>query len=1011
MEHTSERLRLPGGPTPWLLLCFLLSGAAGLIFQTCWSQELGLVLGASDLAVATVLAAFMGGLALGAGAAARLAGRARRPLRLYAWLELGVAASASLLPLALGGVMGLEAKLLGGVDITSGSGAALSLGFYAVAAFGLLLLPTMLMGATLPVLARFAVASDAELGRRVGTLYTVNTLGAALGAFVGPFVLLPRFGLGGAELAAAGLNVAAAFLALTLGRRATALEPAAPRSRSPRARFAWILPLMALSGAVSFTWEVLWTRLLTHLLGGSIYAFGAMLASALAGLALGAELSLPFTASRERARSAWVASQLGAALASSGAFALLDVWPGVVERAAPRAADAFSWGALAAALTLLPGAIFLGATVPLAVRLAACEGVRPEEASGRVLAWNTGGAIAGALAAGYWLMPALGFARLAAGAVAGSLLLALAVALLPRPRRPVAVLAAALGLAALALLPPSTPWHLLRWGMIGGAARGEVEYLGVGRAATVLLTERADSWRLTTNGLPESLILKRGASRSTVEAAGFMSLLPAALRPAARSLLVVGLGGGVILEGVPRSIEQIDVVELEPEVIAANRCVAARRDRNPLADPRLRILVHDARSILALATARYDAIVSQPSHPWTAGSAHLFTEEFFTLARERLSEDGIFVQWVGVGFLDGELLRSILAALTRTFPEVEMYQPGGGPSFLFVAGRRPVSPGAGLAASLAADAATWAELGVRSPQDLLRDRLLTTAGARALAAGASPNTDRKNRLQSAAPKVLARLGAASSAFELLLPHDPIAEVGGDPLALLRGLLRAGQRARAERFAAALTDPVASLLARAQLLRALGREGEAEARFRDALALAPGNAEALAGLLGTYRGALAAGRSVAFVEGLTDPAARTLAAAFRASAPRRWRELSALDGALAAVPAHHALGEEALRLRIAWRLESGDRADAAEALHLLDRELPDARGPRDQLLRAEAALAAGDRDGAIGLAEVVIEALERQRQAPPWTDRLDALLARLSDPAVASLRQRLAQLRG
>ena len=207
-------------------------------------------------------------------------------------------------------------------------------------------------------------------------------------------------------------------------------------------------------------------------------------------------------------------------------------------------------------------------------------------------------------------------------------------------------------------------------------------------------------------------------------------------RPSARSLLVVGLGGGTALETVPSTVERIDVVEIEPEVVAANRAVGDRRWRDPLADPRLHLHLNDARNALLLTDTRFDAIVSQPSHPWSAGASHLYTREFFELAKSRLAPDGVFTQWIGFGFVDESLFRSLLATLTAVFENVRVYSPPPQGGALFIAsdaaarrrGERGAGPRGG-AGRLRAARPRWSPKTSRPGSCSTRRELVSWAGA------------------------------------------------------------------------------------------------------------------------------------------------------------------------------------------------------------------------------------------------------------------------------------------
>ncbi|MCZ6506530.1 MAG: fused MFS/spermidine synthase, partial [Acidobacteria bacterium] len=845
-----------------LLVCFLLSGLAGLIYETAWTQQFAIVFGTSELALATVLAAYMAGLALGATAAGRWAGRVRRPVLIYAILELGIGLSALAVPLAIGLASRLHVALLGGSELPPEAASTGSAVFYLASSFAILLVPTALMGATLPLLARWAVRRDGEIGPRVGALYTANTAGAAIGTLVAAYWLLPRVGLGRTVLAAAAINLVVFCLAALLARGGETLaaelrpeprleaEATGRASRMPNAGV-WILPLILVSGSVSFTWEILWTRLLSHLLGGSVYAFATMLATFLVGLALGSALAARLASSAARARRGFVAAQIAVAGLSLVAFAALDRLPELVRKMAASGEGWLASGAVLGAATLLPGAIAVGATFPFAVRCLAAEARDAARASARVFAWNTVGAVVGALGAGYLMLPALRFAGTASAAAAASLVLALVGALVVRPRRVVLGAMAMAGLALVALVRPATPWAVLRHGPLGHVeAVGEVVHYGVGRSATVLLLEQRTGWRLTTNGLPESSIGPPWARPGGLVVARWLSLLPLAARPATRSLLVIGLGGGVMVERIPASVETIDVVELEPEVIRANRWAGPLRDRDPLADPRLRLHVNDARGALRLTRRRFDAIVSQPSHPWTSGASNLFTLEFFAQVRDHLTPGGVFVQWMGLPFVDEALLRSLVATALAAFPHVEVYQPATGAVFV-LASAEPLDIVATSARSLTEAPLEWAEIGVLCREDIVAARVLDEAGARRFAAGARPSTDSLNLLRSRSPGVLGRALTHPAAQRILARYEPLRTPpeGLDLPYLVRRLIRQGAVERVRLLAKTMADPPARHTATGLAELAAGRRDAGEFSLREALELDPTAPEALDALLG------------------------------------------------------------------------------------------------------------------------------------------------------------------
>ena len=301
----------------------------------------------------------------------------------------------------------------------------------------------------------------------------------------------------------------------------------------------------------------------------------------------------------------------------------------------------------------------------------------------------------------------------------------------------------------------------------------------------MLLLDIGGRWQLRANGLPEAVIQRRGGRPTPHRAAAWLGVLPALARPDARSMLVIGLGGGVALEGVPPTLERIDVVELEPEVVAANRAIADERRRDPLSDPRVRLTLNDARSALLLTERRYDAIVSQPSHPWTAGSSQLYTEEFLELVHRRLADGGVFVQWMGLSFVDRELLETVLATLQRVFPQVRAYRPL--PSeVLFLASDQPIEVESQVSRVIQEAGVDLAAVGIFGPEDTAAALFLDEEGAAALAEGVRPNTDDDNRLAMRSPRILGEALGSAGADRILASRDPLARGSGRPGPRRRG---------------------------------------------------------------------------------------------------------------------------------------------------------------------------------------------------------------------------------
>ncbi|MDE0910982.1 MAG: fused MFS/spermidine synthase, partial [Myxococcota bacterium] len=447
-------------------LCFFLSGFAALIYETAWTREFAFVFGTSELAVATVLAAYMAGLAAGAAVGGRIARRTKRALSLYGFLELGVGLAALLVPVAIAGATQLLVYLFGGQsELGETNPLAVSI-FYLIATFLIVMVPTGFMGATLPLLSRHIVRSDREIGSRIGMLYSINTVGAVAGTLTAAFVLLPRLGIRETVYVAVAVNGLVFLVAMVLVRVARidpdhSAEPSAvaPNSTSATRRNAFVLPLMLVSGALSFAYEVLWVRLLSQMLGGSVYAFATMLASFLLGIALGAGLASRLATTRERSARFFVAAQVGVAVLTAVAFRVIDMVPALAK--ALNISMSLTFDVTAATLILLPSAICIGGTFPLAVRMLAQGSHEAGPASAQVYSWNTVGAIFGSIGAAFVLLPELGFRGTVLLGIVGNLAIATTTLYFGFANRKAMWIPVVVAFLLVALLP-GEPWQMLR---------------------------------------------------------------------------------------------------------------------------------------------------------------------------------------------------------------------------------------------------------------------------------------------------------------------------------------------------------------------------------------------------------------------------------------------------------------------------------------------------------------------------------------------------------------------
>lgn len=739
--------------------CFLISGFAALLYQTAWMRQFSVVFGTSELAIATVLAAYMAGLALGAAIAARYVHKIVRPILYYGVLEGIIAVSAILVPVLLKLASSLYIGVLGGQPEppdASGLGQPL---FYLVTTFIVLAIPTTAMGATLPMLTRYAVHTDEQVGSRVGLLYAINTMGAIGGTLTAAFLLLPALGLAWTVYIGAGLNLVVLIIAVFIARKA----PLSPKTQDTEAVLFrinaqsfvrtgshWILPIMLLSGAASFTYEVLWTRLLSHTLGGSVTAFATMLASFLGGIALGSAVAARFASNASQALKGFIFTQIMIGVLSLCIYLAFDWLAPTFESVGLSIKTV-----ILAIVILFPATFFVGATFPMAVRIITKQADDAPESSAHVYSWNTVGAIVGATVAGFFLIPALKYEGAIKLAVLTNLLLACGACLLISKTPRVFTYTTAVLALAMLLFQPAAPENILRMSPFLSGRTGDIVFYDVGRSSTVLVLERESQLYVRNNGLPEASAETKGAPPS-LNSQAMLANLPSIIRPNSTDMMVIGFGGGVVLENAPPNLVSIDAIELEPKIIDANKAISSKRKTDPLADERISIRINDARNALALTDKKYDSIVSQPSHPWTAGASHLFTQEFAQLAEDNLKPDGIFLQWMNADMIDEDLFRSMVKSLLNVFEHVRVYQFE--PMVLsLVASNEALNAEENLARNaepFKSNQSFYLRQGLTGIDDLAAALIMDESGAERFSIGAKPITDDKNLMATGSARVI-----------------------------------------------------------------------------------------------------------------------------------------------------------------------------------------------------------------------------------------------------------------
>jgi len=634
---------------------FLLSGAVALLWEAAWQREFALLFGSSAPATAAVLAAYFAGLGLGSGLLGRLAARGRHPLRVYAGLELVIAAGA----LLVSPLLSLYADFYPALFARFDGGGAAFLTIKCLLAFAAIALPTVAMGGTLPVLAQLFDGRRAEFGEKAGWLYMLNTAGAAAGVLAFPW-LLGALGMRHTAWLGAGLHVVIAAAAFLLAKRYP-VETAEPAPATDRAPQVWQWTGLAFaSGFVTFVLQIGWNRAFAQVHANATHSFTLLTALFIAAVAVGAQ------GARVMLRRGWSRRKcLGFAWLTGGVLTLIA--PAIFVRGsgglqfAGEAAWSPALTALAAGCVFLPVAL-LATALPLILQEAADSPRTAGEVSGRVLAWNIAGAVAGALAGGF-VLPSL------AGLwgtffLTAALIMALAALLLARSRPArLAYAGGCLAVGLLALLAELPETRVV--------ARDNEKLLAVrqGPHGIAAVVERPGSRRLKLNN---HYLLGGNASTGDER---MQAHLPLLLHPAPQRVAFLGYGTGITAGGALfHAPSQVTALELVPEVADLAGEFFAAENMNFPAQPGARLIMEDARNFLRGTAEEYDVIIGDLVVPWRQGEGALYTREHFAAAKARLAPGGLYCAWLPLFQLSAEALDGILATFHEIFPRVTLWR-------------------------------------------------------------------------------------------------------------------------------------------------------------------------------------------------------------------------------------------------------------------------------------------------------------------------------------------------
>jgi spermidine synthase len=743
---------------PALLLLFVGSGCAALIYEIVWFQLLQLVIGSSAVSLGVLLGTFMGGMCLGSFVLPRYIDMRQHPLRVYAMLELGIGLCGVLLLFGMPLVNGLYTAI-GGGHIT----------VRAIVAALCLLPPTLLMGATLPAIARWVETTPAGVSW-LGYFYGGNIGGAVVGSLLAGFYLLRVYDMAIATYVAVALNVLVALIGMAIAKvtpHEPTARPAGAIVRAPDATTVYVA--IAISGMTALACQVLWTRLLSLLFGATVYAFSLILGVFLLGLGIGSSVgsAIARTSPRPRVALGWCQMLLCAAMAWAAyiLMASLPYWP-INPAISTSPWYNFQLDLVRCLFVVLPGSILWGASFPLALAAVATPGQDPGRLVGGVYAANTAGAIVGSLVSGLAMVVYLGTQHsqqvlIVISAISGLLLLAPAMSEVvgssTRRWAMTIVLVLATGAAGLAARRvPEVPGILVAYGRYAATWIGltDIIYVDEGLNAFVAVSQTSNGVRnyhnagkVQASSEPQDMRLQRMLGH-------FTHLIP----KSPRNALVIGCGAGVTAGAVSigPAVERMTIAEIEPLVPASVSKYFGEHNYEVVDNPKVRIHIDDARHFLHTTDEKFDAITSDPLDPWVKGAATLYTLEFWNLVKAHLNPGGVVTVFVQLYESNPAAVKSEVATFLQAFPHGVVWgntNNGQGYDMVLMGQLEPTKIDVDeLQAKLDSPAYTQikqslGEIGIHSAIDLLSNYAGTSADLAPWLSDAVINRDRNLKLQ------------------------------------------------------------------------------------------------------------------------------------------------------------------------------------------------------------------------------------------------------------------------
>ena len=662
-----------------ILILFFFSGASGLIYEVVWQGMLNLVFGNTTFATTTVIASFMGGLALGSFYFGRLVDRYKKPLRLYVYLEVGIGVFAILFPFILAGISAIHISIYHYLQPTFYVSSLIKFAL----CFLVLLIPSFLMGGTLPIISKFFVTTFEKLSWGVGRLYGSNTLGGVIGAFFAVFFLVPSLGVKETTYIAAAINILIAGVALGLSIFLVSDNPEQPKRKGKKAAkieqqiypgyiHRVVLIVYALSGFCALAYQVLWTRVLVFFLGNTTHAFAVMLTTYLLGLALGS-----FIFSKFLDKGKHLLTLLAFIEVFIGLFALLSIWE---FTKLGNILDYFyalfgsDWGALIGTryigsfLIMFIPTLLMGIAFPLVNKIYTKNINGLGHGIGNIYSVNALGSIVGSFMAGFILIPVIGITKSIMLIALVNLILGAVMTfstLFTKYRvkwATVVITATLLTVLVTTIVTPSTTLQRLFQGQ-------KLLYYEEGASSTVAVVQNEGGFKyLVVNGVYEV-----STDYTVLRTFHMLGHLPLLLHENPQKALIISFGAGITSGAVAKhDLQQIDAVEISSEVIEANEYFV-KENQAVLTDPRVNLIIDDGRNYLLRTTNQYDVITADATHPTGSDSWVLYTKEFYELCKERLNPDGLMAQWLPVHALAPVDYKTIVKTFQAVFPNATLW--------------------------------------------------------------------------------------------------------------------------------------------------------------------------------------------------------------------------------------------------------------------------------------------------------------------------------------------------